>query len=248
VFTSPASLAALLGTVAQTLASLAGIAIAVTLVALEILRVTYAGVALREMLRTGVLQRLLTLFLFTISIALGAVALIGSTVTPRVVGLSYLAGVLTIICFGTLYPSIKSILASTRVDRQRLETIAAAVNADMPFGFHRVRSRSAAESLGGVETNPLYLLSEIAIRSISQGDRVTPRLVVDVAASRLIVLLESKADAGGRHETRDLFNLFLQVFRPAARTALKHSDEGTPVKLRLKPTSQRVEFAGAESV
>lgn len=54
VFTSPSSLVAILTTIAEALASLVGIVIAVILVALELFQATFSTIALREVFRTPV--------------------------------------------------------------------------------------------------------------------------------------------------------------------------------------------------
>jgi hypothetical protein len=224
VFTAPASLVTLLSTVAQTLAALVGISIAVVLVALEILRGTYATIALREVFRTPVLRRLLTLYLYTIALALFVASGVGTVVLPTSVALSYLVGLLSVTCLIALYPSLKSILRSSRADYRRLVELAAAVERGEPWKF---RQRVSTEQLEALEVDPLYVLSEVAIQSVSHGDRVIPRMVIGVATNRLLELLKQQAEHGDADETRDLFGMFLPLFKAVGKAAIKQGDELT---------------------
>lgn len=89
-FESASSLNTLLGTVAATLGGILGTVVAVVLVALEILRGRYAGHAMREVFRLASLRYLLTVYVFTITVSLLALGLVGNTVSPRAIRLTYL--------------------------------------------------------------------------------------------------------------------------------------------------------------
>jgi hypothetical protein len=227
VFESPTSLVSLLSTIAASLAAIVAIVVAVLLVALEILRATYAGHALRELLRTGELRRLLTLYLFTVGLALLTLATVGNTIQSRTVGLTYLVGFLTAVCLGALYPSVKGMLAGTATNRERISSIGATLDFRAVHRVAQIRRYPLTEELVVLEDHPLFVLSEIAIRSIGDGDRIVPRLVVHEAGSRLLELLKQMTESSSIDQSRDVMNSFLLVFRPTARAATKHRDELT---------------------
>jgi len=185
VFESPTTLVSLLSTIAASLAAIVAIVVAVLLVALEILRTTYAGYALRELLRTGELRRLLTLYLFAVGLALLTLATVGNTIQSRTVGLTYLVGLLTVVCLGALYPSVKRMLAGTVTNRERISSIGATLDLRAVHRVAQIRRYPLTEELLVLEDHPLFVLSEIAIRSIGDGDRIVPRLVVHEAGTRL---------------------------------------------------------------
>jgi uncharacterized membrane protein len=125
---NPALLASLLGTVSATLGAVVGIAVAVMLVALEILRTTYASNALQEVFRSNELRHVLTLYLFTIALSVLVLSTVGSPVSQRTVALTYLVGVLFIGCLSVLYPFAKRALASSRATKRRITALGASLD------------------------------------------------------------------------------------------------------------------------
>lgn len=220
-FSSPSSLISLLSVIAGVLASIVGIAVAVVLVSLQLLGTTYAVHAVREVLRAGALRQLLVLYLWTILICVAALSLIGKSVPPQSVGLGYLATYLFAACLLALYPSIKSILGSSRVSASRIRELASSVDSRATSMLSQFRFHPLADGLEFLEEHPLFTLSEIAVRSIRERDRVTPKLVVGIAGRRLAELVEERTAT----ETREIFGAFLQVFRPTARAAMETRDE-----------------------
>lgn len=194
------------------------------LVALELLRGTYAGGALREVFRDATLRHLVTLYFYTIVLALTLAGTIGSVVSPRQVALSYWTGMLLVVCLVVLYPSVKRILSSTRVSGQRVNQLLASITRERAVELTRPSARKASEVLTGLEEHPLFVLSEVALHSITAGDRITPRLIIVETASRLVALM-NEAHQRGDYEMRDLINSFLGLFRTVARVALKNRDE-----------------------
>jgi hypothetical protein len=224
VVDAPNSLITLLGAAAAVLASIIAIAVAVALVALEILRGTYAGGALREVFRDATLRHLITLYFFTIVLALGLAGSVGSVITPRQIALSYWVGVLLVICLVVLYPSVKRILSSTRVSGRRVTQLLASISLEAAIEISHPSGRRPSEVLRGLEEHPLFVLSEVALRSISAGDRITPRLIIFETGSRLVALMQ-EVHQRGDYEMRELINGFVGLFRTVVRVALKHRDE-----------------------
>jgi hypothetical protein len=229
VFSRPESLTTLLSTLAQTLGSIVGIAVAVILVAFQSLRSTYAGVAFRETFRGRALRQLVATYLTAIALSLFSLSTITSPVSPVTIALSYLAIGLFVACLLVLYPSIKTILSGTRIDAARIKQLAAAIDdtaVDVWTNPGSIRGDTAPPTL---EDHPLFVLSEIGIRSVIERDRVTPRLILLYAGQRLAKLLEERAEAGAIEDTRDLLGAFLAVFKPVAKTAIEQGDERTLV-------------------
>lgn len=224
IFTAPASLVAVLTTIAEALASLVGIVIAVILVALELFQATFSTTAVREVFRTPTFRRLLTLYLYTIGLALGVTLFVGDSVSPTVIALSYLVGALTAACLLVLYPALKRILSATRVSYARLQELAATI--DGPELGHRF-GLIHARDLERLEGDPAYLLSEIAIRSIARGDRVAPRMVIGVVTDRLLHILKNDAPNSQPERLRDRLQSFLPIYRSVGSAAVSQDDELT---------------------
>lgn len=225
VLSDPALLASFLATVAGTLAAIVGILIAILLVALELLRATYASYALREVFRVPALRHLLTIYIFTVGLALLALASVAGTVSQQLVSLTYLVGVLAACCLVVLYPATRAILVSARADRKRIRELSAALTVEELGRIADAGHYPLPYRLAAIEGHPLFLLGEIASRSIADGDRITPRVVtVEVARSVVGVLDRPGQDA---YQLRQLINPFLLVFRSISDAALRHRDELT---------------------
>lgn len=84
--------------------------------------------------------------------------LVGDSISPTVIAISYLVGALTAACFLVLYPSLKRILSATRVNYARLRELAAAIDEPDP---RRRFDLIHARDLERLEADPVYLLSEM---------------------------------------------------------------------------------------
>ena len=221
---SRTSLAVFLGSIATTLAAIVAIVVAVVFVALESLREAYAGYASREVFASPALRNLVTVYLFTIALALLVLGSISESVPSSAVPLTYYITFLTLVCLGTLYPASRKILGEARADRRRIQRLVSQLDYTALGLVGDGRLRDAETALQTLEEHPLFLLSEIAIRSIRGGDRITPQTVVLETGKRLSTIIKESADEP--YQLRSLINSFLLLLRPVGKASLEYRAEG----------------------
>jgi uncharacterized membrane protein len=134
------TLVAILTTIAASLSSILGVAIGVVLVTLQLLRVTYSGNAVREVLRQHALRELFLLYLVTICIAMAALLTVGDPVEPRTVGLLYLAVGLFFASLVALPNALVRFLTLTRVTSEHVRRLVEMVDAHSAASVARNRA------------------------------------------------------------------------------------------------------------
>jgi len=208
------------------LASILGIIVAILLVAFELLRKTYASYAFREFFQNKYLKNLFVLFISTILISVFSLLILKDPPTVRAAYLSYLSILLFIACMLALYPCAKRILTTTTSKAKIAEIVNRIDNqAISSLGIFRPHM-SPPHYLAIMEENPLFILSEVAIRTISDRDRLTPKFVLVESARKLLQLLKNTDDS---HRKREIINAFLTVFRHCAKQAIMERQDGTVI-------------------
>jgi hypothetical protein len=226
VFEHADSLTTLLATAAAVLASIVSIAIAVILVAFQMLRTTYSGYSPREILRIGALDRFLTLYLSTIALALFVMTTVGTTIGEKTAVLSYLVGILFLSCLVAVVPLVRKTLYATKIDASRINDLVQAIDAGVVDHWEVINRKSLEFTPTEIEQDPLFILSEMAIRSLREKDRVTPRLVIGTVRNRLLTMLKTAPNTS-TDRAREIFKAFLVVLRPTGAQAIEQRDEST---------------------
>ncbi len=208
------------------LASILGIVVAILLVAFELFRKTYASYAFREFFQNKYLKNLFVLFISTILISVFSLFILKDPPTLRAAYLSYLSILLFIACMLALYPCAKRILTTT-TSKAKIAEIANRIDswAISSLGTFRPHM-SPPHYLAIMEENPLFILSEVAIRTISDRDRLTPKLVLVESGRKLLQLLKNTNDS---HRKREIINAFLIIFRHSAKQAIMERQDGTVI-------------------
>jgi hypothetical protein len=231
MFTHAASLTSLFSTIIGALASILGVTIGVVLVTLQVIRATYSGNAVREVLRQRAFGEILALYLLTMACAMIGLVSLGDPVPPRTIALSYLALGLFFVSLALLPSAIAQLLHLTRISGARIEQLVATITGNSAAMLARNRSHWEAMTYEYEEEDPLFVLTEIAVRSLREHDRVVPGMIVRAVGSRVVKLLhqDSRPDANGNvsAEWRDTLNGFMTLFRSIATTAAEVGDERT---------------------
>jgi len=205
-----------LSIIAGALAAILGIIIAVLLVAFEILRRTYAYYASREVFRARELKSLFTFYLFSISISTISVATIEDPLSIRNLNLIYFSICLFLICMIILYPCSKAILTSTR-SQTRIKELVDKIDFKTISEFNDT-SQQTSSYLHTIEENPVYILSEAAIRTIKEGDRLTPQFILIESTNKLLDLLNQP---NSFIDKRTLIKTFLVIITSSANQAIR---------------------------
>lgn len=211
----------LLAVIVGALASILGIIIAVILVAFEILRKTYTTYAFKSFFHNERLRELFYLYISTIIFSTLTIASVSEPLDFHKIGLVYFSLFFFIVSVAILFPYSKRIIASA----QSKEGIQELVNqidhsAISSFSYFRVGVPPSAY-ISVIEDNPIFILSEVAIRTLKDDDRLTPKLVLVESTNRLLKMLDTPTDR------RMTINAYLVIFRNTARQAIQSRQEGT---------------------
>lgn len=206
-----------LSMIATALASILGIIIAILLVSFELLHRTYAHYAFEEVFRARELKLLFTFYLATISISVLSATIIENPPSIRNLNLLYLSMFLFFICVAILYPCSKRILTSTK-SRERIITLIEGINFESIKELEN-HSQSALSYINTIEKNPIYILSEIAVRSIKDDDCLTAQLILIESREKLLKLLKQPENSQNR---RVIIRHFLIIISNTTHQAIKN--------------------------
>ena len=131
-------------------------------------------------------------------------------------------------CLIILFPAIREIILKSKSNDKISKLIAKIdVNAINEIGYDRPRV-SMQRQMEVIENNPLFILSDVCIRSINDEDRLTPRLIISESTSKLLELL--KGSDGGQI-ARNYINSFFIIFKIAFEKASSLRQNGTLITI-----------------
>jgi hypothetical protein len=223
-FKNGEAVSAVLSRIVGALASILGIVVAILLVAFDIMRKTYAYYAVKEFFEDKYFRSMFAIFVSTILISTYALFTMEKIPTARNAVLSYLSFFLFTVCMVVLYPCVKRILGTAR-SKDKIRKIVGEIGGRSISIFRMFRrSVPRPDYFSTIEEDPLFVLSEVAIRTINEGDRLTPRFILTESTNKLIELLKKRS---GHHDMREVINSFSIIYRHSARQAIIHKQEGT---------------------
>lgn len=222
---NPVAATTILSTIASTLASILGIIIVVLLVAFEILRKTYDYYALREFFQDIKFKQLFALYLSTISISIISIATVNNQLSVRSLNLFYSSAFLSFICITILYFYSKAILFSVSSEK-RIKEIVGKIDFEAVSQFDKdvQKTQPLSAYVQSMKENPIFLLSEVAIRRIKDDDRLIPQLVLVESVKRLLGLISQPNDS---HNKRTTINAFLVIVEDSAHQAISKRQKRT---------------------
>jgi hypothetical protein len=218
---SPDTVVSLLSAIIGALGSILGVAIAWILVVFELNGKTYSPHAFRDLFQDPRVRYLSILCITTIIIAVITMASVGQQLQVAQIDLAYLCLALFCISIVLLFPTIGSVVGST----QSSTRIVALLQSIRTEDIDALKSSSpiplVSDFFSFVESNPIFALSEIGMRSIKDGDRLTARRILESATRKLIELLPKE------HDKRGTIEAFLLIHSKVGRVAVEARDEGT---------------------
>ena len=222
---NPIAATTILSTIASTLASILGIIIVVLLVAFEILRKTYDYYALREFFQDSKFKQLFAFYLSTIFISIISMATVNNQLSVRNLNLFYFSALLFLICMVIIYFYSKAILFSA-FSEKRIKEIVGKIDLEAVSQFDEnvQETQPLSAYVQSMKENPIYLLSEVAIRRIKDDDRLTPQLILIESTKRLLDLI-SQPD--GSHSKRATINAFLIIVGDSAYQVISKRQKRT---------------------
>ena len=223
---------ALLSTIIGSLAAILGIVIAVMLVAFEILRKTYSAYAFKSFFQDTRLKEIFSIYASTIIVSVLTLASLSDPLNSRDIDLIYLSLLLFAGSLIILFPYSQKIIGSTQ-SKKRIEDILEKIDG-AAIRFFRLSTHSMVTPVlddsgryevvtSIIEENPIYILKEVAVRSLKDDDLIIPRFVLAESTRKLLAILKNVDE---RDKARDTINVFLIIIRGTARQAIKSRQEG----------------------
>ena len=212
----------ILSVIIGSLASVLGIIIAVILVAFEILRKSYNIYAFKTFFKDEKLKELIILYIFTIIASLITLSTLSVPLNSRSINLIYTSLFLFIISLVILFPYSRIIISSTK-SKEKIKEIVDQIDYSTIHSLNYLRpSIPPSVYISQMEENPLFILSEVGIRTLKDDDRLTPKLILVECGNKLLKMLGDFPDS-----KRGVINSFLIVFRNISRQAINLHQEGT---------------------
>jgi len=103
------------------------------------------------------------------------------------------------------------------------------VNSRAVEGMAELARRPMDAALAALEENPLFVLSEVAMRSVAERDRIIPRMAVVETGKRFLALLEAEWAGAEGQRLLEFVNAFLIVFRGVGQAAIRLRDNATVI-------------------
>ena len=226
-FKNSTALIVVFSTIAGVLASILGIVVAILIVAFEILRKTYASYALKKLLQDKRFRLLLTFFISTILLSISSAPFIEETISVRALNLSYLSIILFFICLLLLYAYSKSIISSI-ISKKEIDEVIKKIGFAAIDQFDYFRPPvSPTDFASAIQGNPIYILSEIAKRSIRDDDDLTPRVILKQTTNRFKELITQANESLDKSRIRTVIDRFLIITKRSARQAVVQRQEIT---------------------
>jgi hypothetical protein len=211
----------LLFVVAGALASILGIVVAVMLVAYEILKRIYSAYAFKSIFNNRYLKTIISVYIITIIISSVTIITLSSPLSNRNIDHIYYSFILFVLALSILFPHLKQILTSTESKNKIIELVQKISYSEISLFDRRSQMEPATNYVSRLEESPIYVLSEAAIRTIKDNDRLTPKLILTEATNRLIELLKSSSG-----QRRRIIEAFLIIFKNASTQAISLRQEG----------------------
>ncbi|MCK4252418.1 hypothetical protein KAX97_13295 [candidate division WOR-3 bacterium] len=199
------------------LASILGIIIAVMLVAFEILRKSYNIYAFKTFFKNEKLIELVTLYVSTIIISSITLILISDPIAPNDIILVYFSIALFVISLLVLFPYSSEIISSA----QPKEKIRGLVN--QIKSFHQFNPASICNS--HLEENPIFVLSEVGIRTLRDNDLFTPQFILQTIEKRSLELLKKLPPNTICSSVNNIVKAYLEVIKSISYHAIKLQQE-----------------------
>lgn len=224
----PSTIFNILSILIGSLASILGIIIAIFLVSFQVLRHNYSYHALHKLFETEELKFLLYLFICTILVSLFTLLTLKRPLTITDYNLFYFANLLFIFCLLILFPTLRSFLDISRSNRNLLKMIRSITYSDIHDFANYYQKNIPADK---IEKNPIYILYEIGISTISNNDLVTLKFILLETTNKFTEIIESREE---NYNTKEIVRGFDFIVENMALQALKNNSELILARIMVK--------------
>jgi hypothetical protein len=226
----------ILTTLIGSLASILGIILAIFLVSYQVLRHNYSYHALHKLFETKELKFLFHLFICTILTSLFTVLTLKIATLFTSYNLFYFSIILFVFCLLALFPTLRNFLDITRSNRNLLKMILSITYSDIHDFSSYYKKNIISDK---IEKNPIYILYEIAISSITNSDLITLKLILSEMINKFTEIIELKKENYGRREMVSAFNFITDNI---AMQAIKSSSESILARIMFQIKDMHLVF------
>lgn len=223
IFKEVSTFTALISTIILGLASILGIIIAIILVVFQLLRQTFSGYAIKVFFSNIYLRRLVVLFISTIIIATLTFFLTDSIFQTLKTILVIYDTILFFICLLLLYPYSRKIISTTHLTKEIHNLIKKISYKDIYLIGDRWRPYDI--QLAIAEENPIFILTDAAIKAMYDGDYLTPKKIIIGVAKKIINYIH-KLSGQHDYEVRTTINGYMVLFKDISEQAIKLKSDG----------------------
>lgn len=221
-----------LSTIIGSLAAILGIIIAIMLVAFEILRKIYFTYAFKSFFQDKHLKKLFFIYIFTIIVSILTLVSLSDPLSSRDVDLIYFSLLLFVGSLLILFPYSQKIISSTQ-SKKRIEDLVERID-DEEIVLFRLQNHLMLTPVldygdgdydvvtPPIEKNPIYILREVAIRSLKDDDQIIPRFILAESTKKLLTVLKNVENYD---KSRETINVFLSIIKNTASQAIKSRQE-----------------------
>jgi len=203
------SILAIYTVIIGSLSSMLGIIIAIQLVVLETLRKELTLFAVEGLLKNKSIRNLLILFVFTILASIISIYILSDPPKSQDAFRIYYSLTLFILIFILIFPLTRQLLVSSQTKKDILKLIYSVQYVDVNRYSQSTRRMTESDQITYIEKNKLFIISEICLRTIKNGDRLIPKLIIIELSKKLTQLLEQ---TDKEQSARNVIQSFLSVY------------------------------------
>jgi len=217
------NLSTVLSVIISSLSAILGIVVAIQLVAFEILRRKFYSFAYKEFFKSKNSKYLYIRFIVSIILSILTLLTLKESASNLNYLFTYLSLFLFLYCLIILFPSTKRLMLLSISKEKILELINNIDIKTIENYTNTSTPESVKQRIETIENNPIYILSDICVRSIMEEDRITPHFILIETGSRLIDLLNN---SDKRNEARTIINSFFMIYKPTFIKAIHYKQSG----------------------
>ncbi|MCK4736247.1 MAG: hypothetical protein KAT65_27590, partial [Methanophagales archaeon] len=205
---------------------------AVMLVAFEILRKTYSTYAFKSFFQGNHLKEIFVIYISTILVSVLTLVSLSDPLSSRDIDLIFFSLLLFAGSLLILFPYSQQIISSTQ-SKKRIEDLVERIEGK-EIEFFRLQNylmvTPVLDDGGGdydvvtplIEENPIFILSEVAVRALRDDDRIIPRFILAESTKKLLTILKNVEN---NDKSRETIKVFLSIYKNTANQATKSRQE-----------------------
>ena len=196
------------------------------------MRLATSSYAFESFFRDNHLKEIFLIYIATIIISALTLISLSNPLTSRDISLIYYALFLFVYCLAILFPHSQKIISSTQSKKRIEDLIERTDGKEIDFFLlqNQLMLTPVLDDGGGdydvvtphIEENPIFILSEVAVRALRDDDRIIPRFILAESTKKMLTILKNVENC---NEARKTINVFLSIYKNTANQATKSRQE-----------------------